>query len=189
MIKIQKIINTLALSLVMIVSMQSAQAAYVNFSITGDILLGNEAPYNWANDYGLAAGDTITASGMFDDSVLTLGTGTISFANGSGNSLTIYAGSQVLTASNDSQYFTSTFPSITLFENALTDFDYIVSAGVNDAIVNFDSYATTFSDVDGMVGDWQTEVTLTAVPVPAALWLFGSGLIALVGFAKRKQKA
>lgn len=28
--------------------------------------------------------------------------------------------------------------------------------------------------------------TITAVPVPAALWLFGSGLIALAGFARRK---
>jgi hypothetical protein len=29
-------------------------------------------------------------------------------------------------------------------------------------------------------------VTVNAVPVPAAAWLFGSGLIALVGFSKRK---
>ncbi len=28
--------------------------------------------------------------------------------------------------------------------------------------------------------------TVSVVPVPAAVWLFGSGLIALVGFAKRK---
>ena len=30
-------------------------------------------------------------------------------------------------------------------------------------------------------------VQLTTVPVPAAVWLFGSGLIGLVGFAKRKK--
>jgi hypothetical protein len=29
-------------------------------------------------------------------------------------------------------------------------------------------------------------IQLTAVPVPAAVWLFGSGLIGLVGFARRK---
>lgn len=29
--------------------------------------------------------------------------------------------------------------------------------------------------------------SLTAVPVPAAVWLFGSGLIGLVGFARRKK--
>ena len=29
--------------------------------------------------------------------------------------------------------------------------------------------------------------TITAVPVPAAVWLFGSGLIGLVGIARRKK--
>lgn len=31
-------------------------------------------------------------------------------------------------------------------------------------------------------------VTVAAVPVPAAVWLFGSGLVGLVGVARRKQK-
>lgn len=31
------------------------------------------------------------------------------------------------------------------------------------------------------------EVTVSTVPVPAAVWLFGSGLIALVGITRRKQ--
>lgn len=31
-------------------------------------------------------------------------------------------------------------------------------------------------------------VALTSVPVPAAVWLFGSGLVGLVGIARRKQK-
>ena len=32
-------------------------------------------------------------------------------------------------------------------------------------------------------------VSLSAVPVPAAVWLFGSGLIGLAGFARRKTRA
>ncbi len=32
-------------------------------------------------------------------------------------------------------------------------------------------------------------VNLTAVPLPAAVWLFGSGLLGLVGWSKRKQAA
>jgi hypothetical protein len=32
-------------------------------------------------------------------------------------------------------------------------------------------------------------VEQTAVPVPAAVWLFGSGLLGLVGIARRKQTA
>jgi hypothetical protein len=33
------------------------------------------------------------------------------------------------------------------------------------------------------------DVSLTAVPVPAAVWLFGSGLVGLVGVARRKAKS
>ena len=32
-------------------------------------------------------------------------------------------------------------------------------------------------------------LTVTAVPVPAAVWLFGSGLLGLVGIARRKKAA
>lgn len=38
-------------------------------------------------------------------------------------------------------------------------------------------------------GPFLTEVTLTLVPVPAAIWLFGSGLLGLIGMARRKQTA
>jgi len=31
------------------------------------------------------------------------------------------------------------------------------------------------------------EGTISAVPVPAAVWLFGSGLIGLTGMARRKR--
>jgi hypothetical protein len=33
-----------------------------------------------------------------------------------------------------------------------------------------------------------TTMTVTEVPVPAAVWLLGSGLLGLVGFARRKAK-
>ena len=37
----------------------------------------------------------------------------------------------------------------------------------------------------GQAPTWQG--TVSAVPVPSAVWLFGSGLIGLVGFARRKK--
>ena len=38
---------------------------------------------------------------------------------------------------------------------------------------------------NGFTNDWLFEATV--VPVPAAVWLFGSGLIALIGVAKRRK--
>jgi hypothetical protein len=32
-------------------------------------------------------------------------------------------------------------------------------------------------------------IVVSAVPVPAAFWLFGSGLIGLIGVARRKKAA
>jgi hypothetical protein len=43
---------------------------------------------------------------------------------------------------------------------------------------------TTFGDL--WVLDY-SEIVINSVPVPAAAWLFGSGLVGLVGIARRKQ--
>lgn len=56
---------------------------------------------------------------------------------------------------------------------------------------NFDlswhSYITT-APFAGQTGYWHlTGSVVTAVPVPAAVWLFGSGLLGLVGVARRKK--
>jgi len=42
-----------------------------------------------------------------------------------------------------------------------------------------------FGRNDLAAGTW----TMSAVPVPAAVWLFGSGLLGLIGIAKRKKAA
>jgi len=42
---------------------------------------------------------------------------------------------------------------------------------------------------DGQVGTYAATGTYSAVPVPAAAWLFGSGLVGLVGVARRRRKA
>ena len=49
---------------------------------------------------------------------------------------------------------------------------------------------TPFDGIRGLVnigsGNSLTVTSISAVPVPAAVWLFGSGLIGLIGFARRK---
>ena len=42
---------------------------------------------------------------------------------------------------------------------------------------------------NGQIARWRIEGTLNAIPVPAAVWLFGSGLLGLVGVARRKKSA
>jgi len=40
---------------------------------------------------------------------------------------------------------------------------------------------------NGVVGTSSALVRVSAVPIPATVWLFGSGLIGLIGFARRKK--
>ncbi|HEX9627931.1 MAG TPA: VPLPA-CTERM sorting domain-containing protein, partial [Acidiferrobacterales bacterium] len=43
------------------------------------------------------------------------------------------------------------------------------------------------SPFGGFVGSWRLEGVMSTVPVPAAVWLLGSGLLGLVGVAARKK--
>ena len=45
------------------------------------------------------------------------------------------------------------------------------------------------SMIDGAFAGFNANFNLTAVPVPAAVWLFGSGLLGLVGVARRRKAA
>ncbi len=51
------------------------------------------------------------------------------------------------------------------------------------------SYATVPGMKDGPFPGFQASFNLSPVPVPAAVWLFGSGLLGLVGVARRKKAA
>ena len=42
---------------------------------------------------------------------------------------------------------------------------------------------------DGFTGDWTMHVKEQVIPVPAAVWLFGSGLLGLVGVARRRKSS
>jgi hypothetical protein len=58
----------------------------------------------------------------------------------------------------------------------------------------FNSSFLAFDNLNGaqsMYGEWTSlnlTVVPTVVPVPAAVWLFGSGLMGLAGIARRKKK-
>lgn len=62
----------------------------------------------------------------------------------------------------------------------------------NDILGNYPGFNPLDGILTGSSGVTAVDMTLTgtisAVPVPAAVWLFGSGIISLVGFASRKKK-
>lgn len=164
----------------LLLSAGSAHAALVNFQFSGnvDFSLGFG---------GLNAGDTVTVTGVFEDSVLSGGSGTIGFDSSGGNTLSIAAGSYTFTEANDALY-NLTGASLTLASGALSDFSYQAISGTNGAPADFDSFFTSFLSDVYLSGTWNTTVQMSPVPVPAAVWLFGSGLLGLVGLARRKKK-
>lgn len=58
-----------------------------------------------------------------------------------------------------------------------------------------DSNADPITGLSGIIGtcseckDYTVDAGMYVVPVPAAVWLFGSGLLGLVGIARRKKAA
>lgn len=52
---------------------------------------------------------------------------------------------------------------------------------------NYSLTAAAYEDSLNGIGDAYYSFTVTTVPVPAAVWLFGTGLIGLAGFARRKK--
>lgn len=73
--------------------------------------------------------------------------------------------------------------------DVLDPFSYSVDIG---QLSVGDWYVTPTFYVDGLLDAQLTTLlplfTVTAVPVPAAVWLFGSGLIGFLGLARRKRK-
>lgn len=150
----------------------AAHAAQVNFELTGYVDYAG-----FSNPYGLSAGDTISATGTFDDSVLSGGTGVISFAD-FGNDMIFSVGSMTYSDTNDIFGGADLF----LFEGMFDGLFYSTGDG------EFDSFIDSFVGDVYLSGYWDaSSLSVTAVPVPAAVWLFGMGLLSLAGLARRKS--
>jgi len=163
--------QTYAAVLLLAVGMGSAQAAvedYTWYTITGDVLFA-DSPNLW----GLTTGQQIQANvGIFGD------------ATGDGTYSVDFLYIDLDGVSGDVGLELSDFPtsgvSLTLAGGSVFDFAFF-----NDPYT-FESSFTQFTDgIEGTaVGEW-TSIQQTAVPIPAAVWLFGSAL-AMLGWARRK---
>lgn len=155
-------------SVFILLGMNTANAALVNFEIEGTVILSG------SNVFGLSAGEHIYATGTIDDSLFGANMNTILFNSDSAYTLTIDVNGTIFTDANDTSADGALF---TFTDGLLTNFDF--------QNLSFSSLGTIFDDKNIMAGQWGT-VTTSPVPVPAAAWLFGSGLLGLVGVARRK---
>lgn len=56
-------------------------------------------------------------------------------------------------------------------------------------LYSFSVYGQSAAEAGTFSLDYSLQVEVSAVPVPAAIWLFGSGFIGLVGIARKKKVA
>jgi hypothetical protein len=49
------------------------------------------------------------------------------------------------------------------------------------------SWLSSYFDVGEFTVDWEMELAVSAVPVPAAVWLFGAGIVSLAGIRRRTR--
>ncbi len=183
----KSIIRLLTATLLLVV-LGSAQATPVSFTLTGAVTYDDTG--DGSNIFGLPVGGAVTATGSFDDSLIggdiISGNGTIAVSTIT--DLVITVGSEIFTDLDDNGSGLLTIVNGTVIDgNGPAGFVY---AGTNPQLFTSDATETfigTQSDYStNIFGTWNT-FNLTPVPVPAAVWLFGSGLLGLAGVARRKR--
>lgn len=180
-----KPISKLLAGLALFAATISANASLVSFTLEG--LVTYDDTGNGTNIFGLPVGDTsVVATGTFNDSLIggniVSGSGTI-FVSAIPD-LMITVGTQTFTAADDNGSGQLNIINGTVIDG--NDPAGFVYAGTNGNGNDFTSDASeNFIGNSSIFGNWTT-FNLTPVPIPAAVWLFGSGLIGLVGIARRK---
>jgi len=149
----------------------------------------------------------ITGTISYDDTVNTISNNTVTgIKTVSQVSVSLTIGSNTYTEVDDANYVVDPLvPLITYNNGALTSLDYVVDAAQTSGqtgatLWEFSFTGNTFELLDFRDPNFAYTpviasglVTYNAVPstvpVPAAAWLFGSGLIGLVGISRRKASS
>ena len=169
-------------ALLLVISFSNACAAPVRFDLYGTVtsILDDDPLHpHPENPFGLIAGDLIKVTATFDgDLIDEEGFSALSFDDNNPDSIDIFitVGNAVYTS--DDYDLNAGVPTLWFNDGYFSRLDY------SSSDKQFDSYIDGFYGSD-FSGEWDY-AELTSVPVPAAAWLFGSGLIGLIGVARRK---
>ena len=176
----------------------TGQARAIPFEIFGLVELSDCDPIDCP--FGLEFGDTITASGSYDlatfNPVGGATSGYFDFLDVSSNSMTIDFGTATFTDADaafglgSELWFKDGIFDGIFYDGELGDFSLLFSNGFIDNVPPFYDFSALDPDFRAVEGNWKTAgaIVLPPVPVPAAIWLFGSALIGLVGFGRRKSR-
>jgi len=166
------IFKGLGVAFLLALSFSYANAQIVNFNLEGEVTGTDD--FFGANPFGLSVGNIITATGSYDDIYLT----------GSGYddielvSLNVSVGDTIYTEA-DANWLGS---EISFLNGWFYGLYFDTEDNEFNSDYEFGGYMTNFD------GEWTVySESAPAVPVPAAVWLFGSGLLGLVGMARRKK--
>jgi hypothetical protein len=140
-----------------------------------------------------------SGSFSYDDADITgFGTETISAASSSLTvEFTIFG--QTFTDTDDVGNISTGSPDLKLVDGVPVFLDFLMSEvpdppdnnviAINEpGVIYIDTWDPSGENLSQLGDGFATEVSVGVVPIPAAVWLFGSGLIGLIGIARRKKK-
>jgi len=189
---------------------QPGMAAYGELSVIGDSSFANPTSFfaeslNGTGDSFSALGtvQVVLKSGYRFDSVQVAQRGDY-LLNGAGASVSVSGDLTIEDSSNPATVLTTTMTSSSDFsinDNALHAWSssgaFDVSSWTTVASVDLSLDTMLFANTGAagerayiekkFTGGGLVTIMTTPIPVPAAVWLFGSGLIALTGFARRSR--
>ena len=168
-----------------------AQAAFISFNANSAIVT-----YNLTGTVvtpGDFFGEAGTGSFSYDDDLLT-GSGLEAIDAFSSLSVDLTIFGQTFTESDD----ISGSASLTFNNGEPIQLDYLISelpdppdnntvAIDEPGVITIDIFEPYPSNLRPVTGGFEVDVKVEAVPVPAAVWLFGSGILGLIGIARRKS--